>query len=165
MDPKKSSLNSYASSYIPLSKRGKGSENRPTYVYPGNSVGDDKPSLTKHPAIHKRWIYENLNEESEMDLAILLSNYPGVSYQSIVNVYFVNTGLFIANMSTVPLAPSHVVLEESHIFDQGSGRPVFMPREDDVLLLGVCECAGGVVWFVLAGGVVVLVSTTWFRWC
>ncbi|KAF9614762.1 hypothetical protein IFM89_020616 [Coptis chinensis] len=92
MDPKKSSLNPYASSYIPLSKRGKGSENRPAYVYPEDSVGDDKTSLTKHPAIHKRWTNRNLSEESEMDLAILSRNYPGVSDQSIVDVYFANAG-------------------------------------------------------------------------
>ncbi|KAF9595595.1 hypothetical protein IFM89_001344 [Coptis chinensis] len=91
------------------------SENRPAYVYPGDSAGDDKTSLTKHPVIHRRWTGGNLNEESEMDLAILSSNYLGVSYQSIVDVYFANVGDLEASLDMLKqLELCYLILNRGH---------------------------------------------------
>ncbi|KAL5713551.1 hypothetical protein ACHQM5_015615 [Ranunculus cassubicifolius] len=78
MDVKKSSLNPYASAYIPLSQRGK-----PNEIRSEMSPREDKFAKNK-------WTTKNLDEETEMDLAYLAMTFPGVSEQSLADVYYAN---------------------------------------------------------------------------
>ncbi|KAF5204798.1 Polyadenylate-binding protein-interacting protein [Thalictrum thalictroides] len=90
MDVRKSSLNPYASSYVPLAKRGKENESKPVQMTPGDSIGHDKIAFTKHPESYTRETVQNLDEETEIDLANLGATFPGVSSQSISDVYYAN---------------------------------------------------------------------------
>lgn len=89
MDVSKSSLNPYASAYIPLARRGKGNEGRPNEMKPGKFV-DGRTTLIKHSEAHKKLTDQSPDEETEMDLAYLAMSFPGVSDQSISGVYYAN---------------------------------------------------------------------------
>lgn len=89
MDVSKSSLNPYASAYIPLARRGKGNEGRPNEMKPGKFV-DGRTTSIKHSEAHKKLTDQSPDEETEMDLAYLAMSFPGVSDQSISGVYYAN---------------------------------------------------------------------------
>lgn len=80
MDVKKSTLNPYASAYIPLSLRGS----------PNESRSQMSPRDDKFAAKNNKWIAKSLDEETEMDLAYLAMTFPGVSEQSLADVYYAN---------------------------------------------------------------------------
>ncbi|PIA65236.1 hypothetical protein AQUCO_00100608v1 [Aquilegia coerulea] len=90
MDVRKSTLNPYASSYIPLAKRGNGNESKPVQMTHGDFVSHDKIAFTKHPESYIKGNAQNLDEETEIDLAYLGATFPGVSSQSLSDVYYAN---------------------------------------------------------------------------
>ncbi|KAL9330914.1 hypothetical protein ACSQ67_000524 [Phaseolus vulgaris] len=108
MRPQSSSLNPYAASYVPLSKRGQMTRQDATndqQLINSSSERLFKPEAfpTKNQLASSSYtsssqnvaeVAENqlLAEDLDMDLEYLRITFPGISYQSLVDVYNVNSG-------------------------------------------------------------------------
>ncbi|KAL8139230.1 hypothetical protein V2J09_005251 [Rumex salicifolius] len=96
-----SALNPYAESYVPISKRNPSSENQDDVavsdVLTSGSTVDSKLKCQKadNPQGNNTFSSNEVkftDEEYEMDLAYLQMSFPGMSDQSLVDVYTVNDG-------------------------------------------------------------------------
>ncbi|KAK7384777.1 hypothetical protein VNO78_30479 [Psophocarpus tetragonolobus] len=125
MKPQSSSLNPYAASYIPLSKRGadgrtpwteKDSKNYDRTVWFQNATNDQQlinanserlskpeafvaksqPASSSYTSSSQNVVEltdnQLLEEELDMEMEYLRMTFPGISYQSLVDVYNVNSG-------------------------------------------------------------------------
>lgn len=102
MNPSISTLNPHAESYIPLAKREVKNEDEGYKTSPGevgHPVVDDLKLKGQQvddplgsPSQIPGQMESIMDEESEMDLAYLQMIFPGVSDQSLVDVYNVNGG-------------------------------------------------------------------------
>ncbi|KAG4954032.1 hypothetical protein AAZX31_14G117400 [Glycine max] len=130
MKPQSSSLNPYATSYVPLSKRGvdgrtpstekdsktyngtvwfqthQGATNDPqlintslerlskseSFLAKGQPASSSYTGYTSSQNVAELSDNQLLDEEVDMDLEYLRMNFPGISYQSLVDVYNVNSG-------------------------------------------------------------------------
>ncbi|XP_057968695.1 polyadenylate-binding protein-interacting protein 5-like [Malania oleifera] len=155
MKPGMSSLNPYAASYIPLSKREAKDENISSVVAMENSLKNETscskspPEVQKDPKQKCPQPYESfdlnicgieelltgedlkkgqqnptdhmgkqfVDEDFEMDLAYLASIFPGVSEQSISDVYSANGGDLDASMDMLTQLEPYPVDVSKHLPD------------------------------------------------
>ncbi|XP_021758088.1 polyadenylate-binding protein-interacting protein 6-like [Chenopodium quinoa] len=96
-----SSLNPNAASYVPISKRELNEHKDPKTLPNAVSVvglptKDDNKLKNAADGVSCEYSQETdikfMDEESEMDLAYLQMMFPGVSDQSVADVYYVNSG-------------------------------------------------------------------------
>lgn len=101
MNSSTSSLNPYAQAYVPIAKREVRTEDEGSKTLLGECGASDDLKLkgqqiddTRSAPSQNPHQMENkfTDEESEMDLAYLQMMFPGVSDQSLVDVYNVNMG-------------------------------------------------------------------------